>query len=59
MVEGLVVVMGSRMFQNHVMCWQMELPIFGTAEIGDMCSSDVMNNYMCDRCDVNMSQDVL
>ena len=35
----MVPVIGSRMLQNHDVCWQTELPIAGMADVGIICSS--------------------
>ena len=46
MVWGLVVLIGSKMLQNHVVCWQMELPIIGVADVKAKCSSGVKNYHV-------------
>ena len=46
MVLGLVVVIGSKMLQNLVVCWQKELPIAGIADVKAKCSSGVKSYHV-------------
>ena len=39
---------GSKVLQNHVMYWQMELPIVAKADVRSMCSPGVKNHHVCD-----------
>ena len=59
MEQGLVVMIGSKILQNHVVCWYMELPNIGVADVTAKCSSGVKNYHVCDICYVTGTQDVI
>ena len=48
-----------KILQNHVVCWQMELPIIGVADVRAKCSSGVKNHQVYDEYYVTGSQDVV
>ena len=41
------------------MYWQMKLPVIDASDVKAICSSDVKNHHVSDRCYVTWSQDVL